>query len=151
MQDTLVRDIKYTVRGLAKTPAFTVTVILTLALGIGFNTAIFSIADRLLLRPLPFPNGEQVVMLHENRPTSPRMDVSPANWFDWQRDSGSFEALAAWTNRAPATLTGNGEAERLDADTVSHEFFPVLGVAPALGRGFERGRRPNRRPAASDS
>jgi putative ABC transport system permease protein len=136
MQDSFVRDIRYTVRGLAKSPAFAATVILTLALGIGFNTAIFSIADRLLLRPMPFPNGEQVVMLHENRSTSSRMDVSPANWLDWQRDSESFEAFAAWTNRVPVTLSGDGEAERLDADNVSHEFFPLLGVAPALGRAF---------------
>src|SRR5687767_8381599 len=112
MRDGLVRDVRHALRGLSRTPLFTVTVVLTLALGIGANTAIFSIADRLLLRPLPFPDGEQIVVLHETRPNAPRMDVSPANWLDWQRDSESFTALAAWTNYVPLTLTGNGEPER---------------------------------------
>ena len=92
-------DIRYCLRTLARTPVFTITVVLTLALGIGANTAIFSIVDRLLLRSLPFPNGEQLVVLHESRRTAPRMDVSPANWLDWQRDSRSFESFVAWTNR----------------------------------------------------
>jgi len=64
------------------------------------------------------------------------MDVSPANWLDWQKDSRSFESFAAWTNRFPSTLTGSGEPERLKAETVSHEFFPLLGVRPVLGRVF---------------
>ena len=136
MGDGLVRDVRHALRGLGKAPLFTVTVVLTLALGIGANTAIFSIADRLLLRPLPFPDGEQIVVLHETRPNAPKMDVSPANWLDWQRDSESFTALAAWTNYVPLTLTGNGEPERLNVDTVSHEFFPLLGVQPMLGRTF---------------
>src|SRR5262245_37996257 len=129
-------DIRYCLRTLARTPVFTITVVLTLALGIGANTAIFSIVDRLLLRSLPFPHGEQLVVIHENRRTAPQMDVSPANWLDWQRDSRSFESLAAWTNRFPSTLTGSGEPERLKAETVSHEFFPLLGVQPVLGRVF---------------
>jgi putative ABC transport system permease protein len=129
-------DIRYCLRTLARTPVFTITVVLTLALGIGANTAIFSIVDRLLLRSLPFPHGEQIVVMHESRRTAPRMDVSPANWLDWQKDSRSFESFAAWTNRFPSTLTGSGEPERLKAETVSHEFFPLLGVRPVLGRVF---------------
>jgi putative ABC transport system permease protein len=136
MLDAVVRDVRYTVRSLARTPVFAATIILTLAFGIGANTAIFSIVDRLLLRPLPYPNGEQIVMLHENSRRARRMDVSPANWLDWQRDSRSFESLAAWNNRFPSTLTGQGEPERLKADTVSYEFFTVLGVKPTLGRVF---------------
>ncbi|HYR89547.1 MAG TPA: ABC transporter permease [Terriglobia bacterium] len=131
-----MRDIRYALRTLARTAVFTLTVVMTLALGIGANTAIFSIVDRLLLRPLPFPNGEQLVVLHENRLSSRRMDVSPANWLDWQRDSASFESLAAWTNRFPSTLTGEGEPERLKAETVSYEFFSLLGVKPLFGRVF---------------
>jgi len=131
-----MRDIRYALRTLVRTPVFTLTVVITLALGIGANTAIFSMVDRLLLRSLPFPNGEQLVVLHENSLRSRRMDVSPANWLDWQRDGRSFESLAAWTNRFPSTLTGQGEPERLKADTVSHEFFPLLGVKPLLGRVF---------------
>src|SRR5262245_61156503 len=142
-------DIRYCLRTLARTPVFTITVVLTLALGIGANTAIFSIVDRLLLRSLPFPNGEQLVVLHESRRTAPRMDVSPANWLDWQRDSRSFESFAAWTNRFPSTLTGSGEPERLKAETVSHEFFPLLGVQPALGRIFSANDdRPGAPPTA---
>src|SRR5262245_61926390 len=136
MAINLVRDLRLALRALAKTPTFTATVVLTLALGIGFNTAIFSIVDRLLLRPLPYPNGEAVVLLHETRPTAPHMDVSPANWLDWQRDSASFDGLAAWTDRNPVTLTGAGEPEQLAGDNVSYEFFRVLGVAPLLGRVF---------------
>jgi putative ABC transport system permease protein len=131
-----MRDIQYAVRTLARAPVFTLTVVLTLALGIGANTAIFSIVDRLMLRALPYPAGEQLVVIHETGLTTPRMDVSPANWLDWQRDNRSFEALAIWTNRAPSTLTGQGEPERLKSDTVSHEFFSILRVQPLLGRIF---------------
>jgi hypothetical protein len=131
-----MRDIQYAVRTLARAPVFTLTVALTLALGIGANTAIFSIVDRLMLRALPYPAGEQLVVIHETGLTTPRMDVSPANWLDWQRDNRSFEALAIWTNRAPSTLTGQGEPERLKSDTVSHEFFSILRVQPLLGRIF---------------
>ena len=136
MPDRLVRDIRYAVRSLSKTPILSATVILTLALGMGFNTAILSIADRLLLRPLPFPNGDQLMTLHETARNARRADVSPANWLDWQRDSRAFEALAAWNNRFPTTLTGGGEPERLETETVSYEFFPLLGVQPLLGRVF---------------
>src|SRR5262245_39039740 len=75
--------------------------------------------------------------LHERSARGSHMDVSPANWLDWQRESRSFESLAAWTNRQSLNLTGQGEPERLDVDTVSHEFFPLLGVQPLLGRAFE--------------
>jgi putative ABC transport system permease protein len=85
MLDELFQDFRISVRGLLRTPLFAVTVILTLALGIG--TAIFSIVDRLLLRSLPYPHAEQLVMMHEIRPNSRRMDVSPANWLDWQREN----------------------------------------------------------------
>src|SRR5262245_44725412 len=142
-------DIRYCLRTLARTPVFTITVVLTLALGIGANTAIFSIADRLLLRSLPFPHGEQLVVMHESRRTAQRMDVSPANWLDWQKDSRSFESFAAWTNRFPSTLTGSGEPERLKAETVSHEFFPLIGVRPVLGRVFSpEDDRPGAPPTA---
>jgi putative ABC transport system permease protein len=147
--DVCIRDVRYAFRSLLKTPVFTLTVVLTLALGIGANTAIFSIVDRLLLRALPFPNGEQLVMLHENRSRSSRMDVSPANWLDWQQYSRSFESLAAWSNRFPSNLTGAGDPERLDAETVSHEFFPLVGVRPLIGRVFSpEDDRPGASPTA---
>jgi putative ABC transport system permease protein len=134
--DEVDRDVRYSLRSFARMPLFTVTVVLTLALGIGANTAIFSIVDRLLLRSLSFPDAEQLVLIHENTPRFPRMDVSPANWLDWQLDSKTFEDFAAWTNRFPATLTGEGEPERLKTEVVSHEFFSVLGVPALMGRLF---------------
>jgi predicted permease len=130
------RDIRYAIRSLSRMPAFTIAVVLTLALGIGANTAIFSIVDRVLLRPLPFPASDHIMLLHENRPTSPNMDVNPSNWLDWQRDSKTFETFAAWTNRVPSTVTGQGEPERLETELVSQEFFSVLGVKPYMGRDF---------------
>jgi putative ABC transport system permease protein len=136
MLGKILQDLRFTVRGLARTPIFTAAVITTLALGIGANTAIFTIVDRLLLRPLPYPHAEQVVMMHEISTKSPRMDVSPGNWLDWQRESKSFESIAAWNDRFNLTLTGEGEPERLKTQAVSHEFFGVLGVHPIMGRDF---------------
>jgi predicted permease len=135
--DGILRDSRYAVRSLCRVPAFTIAVILTLALGIGLNTAIFSAVDRVLLRPLSFPDAERIMLLHETGVSnSPKMDVNPSNWLDWQRDSKTFESFAAWTDRNPATLTGQGEAERLEAETVSYEFFSILKVRPLLGRDF---------------
>jgi putative ABC transport system permease protein len=134
--DVGIRDVRYALRGLTRTPVFTLTVIFTLGLGIGANTAIFSAVDRLLLRPLPYPNGEQIMMLHENGLKTRHMDVSPANWLDWQRESHDFESFAAWTDRFPQTMTGEGEPERLETQGVSYEFFPLLGVKPLVGRVF---------------
>src|SRR5262249_50646219 len=96
--DAYIRDIRHAIRGFLRSPGFAVTVVLTLALGIGANTAIFSFVDQLLLRPLPFPNADHLVVIHENG-RAPRMDVSPANWLDWKRESGAFESFAAWTDR----------------------------------------------------
>jgi putative ABC transport system permease protein len=141
--EDLARDVRHTARGLRKNPGFTTAVVLTLALGIGGNVAIFSLVDQLLLRPLPYPNGEKVVAVYEaflsgfgGAPVSTRSggnSVSPANWFDWQRESRQLEAFAAW-RQTPQTLTGAGEPARLSLQFVSHEFFPLLGVQPLLGR-----------------
>jgi putative ABC transport system permease protein len=124
-------------RNLRRTPGFTVTVVLTLAIGIGANTALFSVIDRLLLRPLPYPQSEQLMMVYESLPLLKldRAPVSPANWLDWQRESRSFEALAAWSANG-MTLTGAGEPERLNGQNVSAEFFDLLRVRPSLGRTF---------------
>jgi putative ABC transport system permease protein len=145
--DGIVRDVRYALRTLARTPIFAMTVVLTLGLGIGANTAIFSIVDRLLLRPLPYPRGEQLVVLHESSVRGSRMDVNPANWLDWQRESQTFESFAAWTNRIPLALTGQGEPTRIQNEAVSYEFFSVLGVKPFLGREFTADDdRPQARP-----
>jgi putative ABC transport system permease protein len=134
--DNAMRDIRYAVRSLVRTPAFTFAVVLTFALGIGANTAIFSIVDRVLLRPLPYPNPDQLMVLNETSPLSSTMDVNPANWIDWQRESLTFEAFAAWSDRFPVSLIGQGEPERLQREVVSYEFFPLIGVKPLLGRVF---------------
>jgi putative ABC transport system permease protein len=140
--DALVRDVRHMSRGLRKSPGFTITVVLTLALGIGGNTAIFSIVDQLLLRPLPYPNGDELMTVYEYnpkrqmRPIEPgrtRGGGSPGNWLDWQRESRTFQSFAAFGGTS-MTLTGVGEPARLDVQLVSWEFFQLLGVRPLHGR-----------------
>lgn len=147
--EDLTRDARQVVRSLAKSPVFAISVVLTLAVGIGGNTAIFSVVDQLLLRPLPYPDGDRLVTMSETfqsmggelRPT--RGSVSPANWLDWQRDSRTVQSLAAW-RATTATLTGVGDPVRLNVQVVSAEFFPLLGVVPMLGRVIdENDDRPN--------
>ena len=135
-----MRDVRHMGRGLRRSPGFSIAVILTLALGIGGNTAIFSVVDQLLLRPLPYPHGEQLLTIYESFSSLagvPRGGgsnvVSPANWLDWQRESRTLQGLAAWRT-VTYTLTGVGDATRLNAQTVSSEFFPLLGIEPLLGR-----------------
>jgi putative ABC transport system permease protein len=145
----LWQDMRYAARGLRRSPGFSIAVILTLAVGIGGNTAVFSVVDQLLLRPLPYPDGNQLVMIDElSLGRNSRADVSPANWLDWQRESRTFRQFAAWQLRA-FTLTGAGEPRRVIGQLVSSEFFPVLGVAPLLGRTIsDEDDRPNGPPVA---
>jgi putative ABC transport system permease protein len=131
--EDVARDVRHAARGLRRSPGFSLAVILTLALGIGGNTAVFSVVDQLLLRPLPYPEGEQLVIVEESTSRSAHADVSPANWLDWQRESRTFRRFAAWRPWA-FTLTGAGEARWVNAQQVSSEFFPLFGVAPLLGR-----------------
>jgi predicted permease len=131
----LGQDLRYAVRQLRKNPGFTVVAALTLALGIGANTAIFSVVNAVLLNPLPFPNASRIVSLFEATPNFPRGSISYPNFLDWQRENHSFEAMAAyhWTDGA---ITGVGEPEEVQARRVSATFFPILGVNPILGRNF---------------
>jgi predicted permease len=132
--EDVARDVRHAARGLRRSPGFSLAVILTLALGIGGNTAVFSVVDQLLLRPLPYPNGDELVMVDESSARrNTRADVSPANWLDWQRDSRTLRLFAAWGSAA-FTMIGAGEARLVNAQLVSSEFFPLLGVAPLLGR-----------------
>jgi putative ABC transport system permease protein len=144
LAEDVTRDARHAARGLWRSPGFSIAVILTLALGIGGNTAVFSVVDQLLLRPLPYPNGNQLVTVDElSMGRNSRADVSPANWLDWQRESRTFRQFAAWQWRA-FTLTGAGEPRRVTAQLVSSEFFPLLGVAPLLGRTIsDEDDRPN--------
>jgi putative ABC transport system permease protein len=146
--ENAVRDARHMGRGLLRSPGFTLAVVLTLALGIGANTAIFSIVDQVLLRPLPYPEGDNLVMVYEHANSHAENSVSPANWLDWQRDSRTLEGFATWQTRSD-TLTGAGDATQVRVQAVSREFFPVLRVRPMLGRVIsEDDDRPNAPPVA---
>jgi putative ABC transport system permease protein len=135
--ETTFRDIRYGFRGLLKRPAFTVIALVALALGIGANTAIFSLVNAVILRPLPYPEADRLVWVWGNFSGSSSASVSPADYLDYRSQNKSFEQFAATMSvTAPATLTGNGEPERLTASLVTGNYFDALGVAPALGRGF---------------
>jgi len=131
----LRQDVRYAVRGFHRSPQFTIAVIVMLALGIGANTAIFSFVDRLLLRQLPYPQSDRLVMMYESFPRTPRGTVSISNWLDWQRSNQSFESLAAW-NGITETFAGDGNPELVTGQLVSAEFLPTLKVTPLLGRAF---------------
>src|SRR5687767_3363084 len=142
--EDVLRDARHMGRGLRRSPGFTIAVVLTLALCIGANTTIFSVVDQLLLRPLPYPEGDNLVMVYEARESNSHNSVSPANWLDWQRDNRTLDRVAAWMGGRSATLTGAGEATRLGMLAVSADFFPLLRVAPMLGRVIrEDDDRPN--------
>ena len=131
----MIADLKYALRSLAKRPGFSLTAILTLALGIGASTAIFSVVDAVLLRPLPYPNQERIVELRELDETGHAMSFAQPNFDDLAARSRSFEALAlysAW----PDAIAGGTEPVRTIACAASADFFRVLGVTPTLGRAF---------------
>src|SRR5688572_9886071 len=98
--EDVMRDARHMGRGLRRSPGFTLAVVLTLALGIGANTAIFSIVDQVLLRPLPYPQGDGLVMVYERPDSIAENSVSPANWLDWQNESRTLEGFAAWQTRS---------------------------------------------------
>ena len=133
--ETLLQDLRFGFRMLAKNPAFTAMAVLTLALGIGANTALFSVINGVLLSPLPFPQPDELVTLHENKPNFEGGSVSYPNFRDWQKDNHTFSSLAIARSYA-FSLTGIGEAEQVNGEFVSSDFFPVLGVKPVIGRTF---------------
>ena len=131
------QDWRYACRMLLRDPWFTALVVITLALGIGANGAIFSVVHAVLLRELPYAKADELVMVWESRPREGRYDnvVSPADFLDWRARNQVFDNIAAqWSGRP--TLTGAGEPEPVGAGNVSASFFRVLGVTPALGRDF---------------
>src|SRR3984957_9999434 len=133
--ETLFQDLRYGLRMLVKSPGFTGVAVVTLALGIGANTALFSVINGVLLSPLPFPQPEQLVTLHENKPNFEGGSVSYPNFRDWRKDNRSFSSLALARTYA-FSLTGAGEAEQVGAEFISSDFFSVLGVKPQIGRTF---------------
>src|SRR5579864_899051 len=142
---TLWQDLKYGVRILGKNPGFAAIAILTLALGIGANTALFSVVNGVLLNPLPYLHPNQLVEIAEKNETFSESSISYPNFLDWVQQNHSFESLAAYRQN-DFSLTGIGEPERVKAMQVSASFFPLLGVNPAIDRNFTPGE--DRRGAA---
>ena len=133
--NTFLQDIKYALRMLAKAPGFAAIAVLTLALGIGANTAIFSVVNGVLLNPLPYPHPNQLVEVAEKDPPFNESSISYPNFLDWVQQNHTFEALAAYRQN-DFSLTGWGEPQRVKATQVSATFFPLLGVKPVIGRNF---------------
>ncbi|MBA3357258.1 MAG: ABC transporter permease [Pyrinomonadaceae bacterium] len=133
--ESLLKDIRYGVRSLLKHPGFTCIAVLTLALGIGANTAIFSVVNAVLLRTLPFREPDRLVMVWEDAAFAgfPRNTPAPANYADWKAQNQVFEDMATFDQRS-FNLTGDGEPEKIEAYGVTANFFGLLGVAPVLGR-----------------
>jgi predicted permease len=129
------QDVRYGLRVLLKNPGFTAIAILTLALGIGANTALFSVVNGVLLNPLPFPNPDQLVAVYAKSPTFQESSIAYPNFLDWQKDNHSFAALSAF-RADDYNLTGAGEPERVHIHMISAEFLPALGLKPVLGRTF---------------
>jgi predicted permease len=130
------QDLRYGARLLRRSPAFSVVAVLTLALGIGANTAIFSVVDAVLLRPLPFPDPDRLVRIFESSPQgNHRNVVNPLNFLNWRERTRSFQQMAAM-HGWDANITGEGEPLAADGLRVSPEFFSTLRVSPFMGRGF---------------
>ncbi len=133
MFTTVGQDIRYALRTLRQSPGFTLVAILTLALGIGANTTIFSVINAVLLRPLPYSHPDQLVLLAEHWPAFPILSVSYLNYKDFRDQSSSYETVAA-IQPINYTLTGSTEPERVDGMMISASLLPMLGIQPAVGR-----------------
>src|SRR5437660_756098 len=135
-----MKDLTFALRQLHKSPGFTMVAVLVLALGIGANTAIFSVVNAILLRPLPFQDSERLVQVWhvpppKNFPGMTRFVVSPANYLDWEKQSHVFESMAIY-GYSSYNLAGTGDPESVTGIRVSPEFFSILRIHPILGRIF---------------
>jgi hypothetical protein len=135
MSADVLRDARYAIRQLGKTPGFTMVAVLTIALGVGATSAIFSVVNGVLLRPLPFPNPDDLVRVHEIVPQYGRFSVAPATFLDWRKQATTFERIVTF-NGGSATITGNDGPERVTTASVSWDLFDLLRVPPILGRSF---------------
>ncbi|HKU21696.1 MAG TPA: ABC transporter permease, partial [Terriglobales bacterium] len=133
--ETLVQDIRYGLRMLRKSPGFTVVAVITLALGIGANTAIFGVVYGVLLRPLRYQRPGQIVELHEVNAQGGEMHFADPNFEDVRAEARSLQGVAEY-NLGVESVSGGTEPSRTTVAAVSRDFFPVLRVAPILGRGF---------------
>ena len=132
---TLLQDLRYAIRMLSKSPLFAAIAILTLALGIGANTALFSVVNGVLLNPLAYPHPGQLVAIYGSTPGYDHAPINYPNFLDWQRDSRTFASMAMYRNQ-DYNFTGTAEAERVTGYMISADFFSTLGAAPVLGRTF---------------
>lgn len=139
----LLQDLRYALRTLAKTPAFTAIAVLTLALGIGANTAIFSVIQTVLLRSLPYPHPEELVEISNTYPPQiPKIGLSPGDFNDWRRQNRSFSEMGAYYEITQGfNLTGDGDPERVQVRYATSGLFPMLGIRPVVGRLFSAGGR----------
>src|SRR5215470_7133508 len=133
--DATVRNVRLSLRALAKSPAFSITVVLTLALGIGANSAVFSAIDSVLLRPLPFPDGDRIVSIAQIQAKTPQPNIAPARLEDWNRLNHTFDAISGYYTQDDSEASGD-LPEKLTHALVSPRFLQVWGVAPQLGRDF---------------
>src|ERR1044071_1559589 len=143
--ETLTKDLRYAVRMLLKGRMVTVIALLALTLGIGANTAIFSVINAVLIKPLPYPQPEQLVRVYEKSPQFEQMSVSYPNFIDWQRESHAFARMAVYRQQQ-FNITGGREPERVNGRLISADFFSTLGVHPLVGRDL---RPEEDRPGAS--
>ena len=136
--DTIIKDIRYGLRSLLKRPGFTAIALIALALGIGANTAIFSLVNAVILQPLPYQDPDRLVWVYGNvRNGSTRASVAPPDFLDYRSQNKTFKQLAAsGSNTLTMNLTGSGEPERLTVSAITGNYFDTFGVRPALGRGF---------------
>jgi len=140
------RDIRYAIRQLVRAPAFATVAIVTLALGIGATTAIFSVVNGVLLQPLPYPQSERLVRVHEILPRQGLFSVAPANFIDWRQQNHVFERIAAYSPTS-ATLLRDEGPERIQGVSVSWDLFQTLGAAPEIGSSFTAAQD---KPGAND-
>jgi predicted permease len=132
---TIWQDVRFATRSILRTPAVSAATVFTLALGIGANTAVFSVVDAVLLRPLTFADPHRLVVLHETAPGMDKVPVGGTEFEQWRASAQSFERMALIA-ATPVIFTGSGEPERLEAARASASLFPILGTAPAYGRTF---------------
>ena len=144
--DDLTDDVTVALRQLKAAPAFTCVAVLTLALGIGANSAMFAVADATLLRPLPYPNADRLMMVSELRSDGTRGAANPLDFVDWSERTRTFEAMAGAMSGQSSITGADGTAQPLATQAVTSRFFDVLGVRPIVGRTFrpsDEGPRPD--------
>src|ERR1041384_1324782 len=135
--EDLWQDLRFSVRSLSKRPGFTAIILIALALGIGANTAIFSLVNAVILQPLPYPGPDRLISVFGSRNRSTQGSLGPTDFLDYRSQNKTFEQFAAsGSTLLPKNFTGSGEPERLDTAAITGNYFEAFGVRPALGRGF---------------